>query len=187
MMRMILAALALLAFVPGALAQTGGWRVDAAASEIAFSGTHAGAEFSGRFGEWSAEIAFDPENLAAAKARVVIDSASARTGDRFQETTLAQAEWFDARKHPEIVFETQRIDRITPTRFLAQGALTVKGKAVPLALPFNLTLEGGRAQMQAELTLSRAALNLGMESDPGGEWVSAQIPVRIRVSATRAP
>ncbi len=174
----------LLAMVPGlALAHT--WTVDSANSSIGFSGAHSGAPFNGRFETWSAQIAFDPDNLADAKVRVTIDTGSAKTGDRFQERTLGESEWFDSRRHPQATYETVSIVRLSPTRYLANGALTVKGKATPLAMPFDLSIENGVATMRARLTLDRIALGLGVESDPKAEWVSRQIPLAIEVRATR--
>lgn len=161
------------------------WRVDPAQSSIRFSGTHAGAAFNGRFDVWTADIRFDPANLAASKAIVTIDTASAKTGDAFQERTLRDGEWFDVRRHPQARFETTSIVRVAENRYLANGTLTLKGRATAVAMPFELTINGAAATMRAQLPLDRLTLGLGTASDPNAEWVSRQIPLTIQVRATR--
>lgn len=183
-MRALLAALCL-ALAPAAAAAQTVWKVDPAQSSIRFSGTHAGSAFNGRFETWTADIRFDPANLAASKAVVTIDVASVRTGDRLQESALREAEWFDARRHPQVRFETTGVTKTGEARYSANGVLTVKGKAVPVTMPFDLTIDGAVATMRAQLPLDRIALGLGTASDPNAEWVSRRIPVTIQVRATR--
>jgi polyisoprenoid-binding protein YceI len=60
-MRFIL--LPVLALAMPAMAAPQAWTVVPAASSITFSGTHAGSPFSGKFGQWAAQIAFDPADL----------------------------------------------------------------------------------------------------------------------------
>jgi polyisoprenoid-binding protein YceI len=45
--------------------------------------------FKGIFDQWTAEIAFDPKDLANSRISIVISTASARTWDRPQEMTLS--------------------------------------------------------------------------------------------------
>ena len=66
---------------------------------VSFAGTQSGKPFQGRFDQ-KAQIAFDPADLAGSKAVVVLATTSAKTGDRFQETTLAGAEWFNSAAFP---------------------------------------------------------------------------------------
>jgi cytochrome b561 len=161
------------------------WTVNPGASSIRFSGTHAGAAFTGRFERWTAEIRFDPQNLAASRARVTIATASARTGDATQEGSLAEAEWFNPKAFPDAVFETRSFKSLGGDRYEATGTLTIKGQATPVTLPFMLKIDGASADMQAKLTLDRTKLDLGLASDAAGEWVSKEIAVTIAVKATR--
>ena len=73
---------------PGAAAA---WTIDAAASSIRFTGTHAGKRFEGRFDKWEGHVWFDPSDLAGSKAVVLVQTASARTGDPTQEGSLQGA------------------------------------------------------------------------------------------------
>jgi cytochrome b561/polyisoprenoid-binding protein YceI len=181
--------------IPGAVAisatptaaQAARWTVDAKASSIGFSGTHAGNAFKGSFTAWTADIRFDPANLAASKAVVTIDVGSARTGDGTQESSLREGEWFNPGKFQKAVFETKSIKSLGGDRYEAQATLTMKGKAVPVKLPFTLKINGATADMTGTVTLDRKALDLGMLSDSAGEWVSLAIPVSVKVKAQKAP
>jgi polyisoprenoid-binding protein YceI len=180
----LIAAIALVAST-AAVAAPPGWAVVPAKSRIGFSGTHVGNKFNGTFGQFAATIRFDPADLPHSKATVVIATASARTGDKFQETSLAGAEWFDPATHPRATFTTNRITAAGPGRYVADGTLTIKGKAVPVKLPFTVNIAGNTATMQGSTTLDRVALNLGTTSDPNGSWVSKPIALTIQLTATR--
>lgn len=184
-MRSIFPAALLLAIAAPAAAAPAGWAVVPARSHIGFSGVYAGNPFKGEIGRWTAAIRFDPADLPNSRVNVTIASASARTGDKFQDTTLDGAEWFAPAQFPRITFTTARIVATGPGKYVAQGTLTVKGKAVPVQLPFVLKIAGDAATMQGRTTLDRIALGLGTASDPTGAWVSKPIALTIDLTATR--
>ncbi|KAA6476826.1 hydrogenase [Agrobacterium sp. ICMP 7243] len=170
---------------PAAGASATAWTIDKAASGITFSGNHAGKPFNGRFDEWSGDIRFDPANLAGSKAVIIVNTISAKTGDATQESSLKNGEWFNAARFPEARFETQSFRSLGGDRYEAVATLTIKKTTVPLTLPFTYKQQGGRAEVEGKVELDRAALDLGMFSDPAAEWVSKTIAVEIAVSATR--
>ncbi|WP_429931521.1 cytochrome b/b6 domain-containing protein [Agrobacterium vitis] len=162
------------------------WVIDMASSSIGFGGTHAGNAFNGRFEEWSGDIHFDPANLAGSKAVILVKTASARTGDATQEGSLKNGEWLNSTRFPEAKFETTEFRALGGDRYEAKGTLSIKNKPLPVVLPFSLKMEGNKAQVEGALELDRAALNLGMFSDPSAEWVSKSISVKIAVTATKS-
>ena len=163
------------------------WIVDEAASEIAFTGTHAAVAFRGTFTSWRADIRFDPDNLAGSRAVVTIDTASARDGVSLHEQSLAGREWFDVANHPTATYRTTFIRRREGNEYQALGVLTIKGRDIELDLPFTLTIEGDRATMTGQARISREAADLGQDSDADAHYVSRRIGVEVRVVANRAP
>ena len=163
------------------------WTVDAAQSSIAFEGQQYGQAFKGVFQRWSADIKFDPANLAGSSARVTIETGSARTGDGTKDDTMKQGEWFDTSRFPTAVFQTQSITAQGAGKYSAAGTLTIKNKAYPVTLPFTLAIQGANATMQAALPLDRLNLGLGAASDPKGSEIGRNVQVRIQVKATRRP
>ncbi len=162
-----------------------GWTIDPAASSIAFGGTHAGAAFKGRFERWEGQVWFDPADLAGSKAVITVQTASARTGDPTQEGSLQGAEWFDPSRYPTARFETTGFRALGGDRYEATGRLRIKTTTVPVVLPFTFRETGGVAAVDGRLELDRTALDMGMESDATGDWVSKMIGVQIKVTARR--
>lgn len=186
-MKAFLAPAALLALMiaPAAEAAPSSWTVVAPQSRIGFSGSYSGNKFAGRFANFSADIRFDPKDLPHSSARVVIATASGQTGDNFQDTTLKSEEWFDVQHFPRAAFVTRKISATGPGRYVADGVLTVRNKAVPVRLPFALKGNGNVVQMQGSATLDRIALGLGTKSDPNGSWVSKTIAVTVNLVARK--
>ena len=162
------------------------WTIDRAASSIVFGGTQSGAAFKGRFEQWEGQIRFDPADLAGSKAVITVQTNSARTGDATQEGSLQGAEWFDPSQYPTARFETTGFRALGGDRYQASGRLRVKTTTLAVVLPFTFHETGGVATVEGRLELDRTALNLGLESDATGDWVSKMIGVQIKVSARRA-
>ena len=162
------------------------WRVERGASSIVFTGTHAGVPFEGRFARWRADIRFDPAMLGASSASISIETASAADGVALHDQTLPGAEWFNAARHPNATFRTTSF-HAHDGAYEAHGVLTIKGRAIETELPFTLRIEGDRAIMDGTTQISRRDADLGMQSDPDAEYVSADIGVRVHVEARRAP
>jgi polyisoprenoid-binding protein YceI len=182
-MRFIL--LPVLALAMPAMAAPQAWTVVPAASSITFSGTHAGSPFSGKFGQWAAQIAFDPADLPHSSARVTIATASGKTGDGLRDTSLTQDDWFDPAHFPRATFVTSKISAAGPDRYVADGVLTIKGKAVPVKLPFTLKIVGATATMNGSVAVDRLAFRMGAQADPQGAFVSKQISLKIAVTAKK--
>lgn len=168
----------------GSVAAAKPWAVDAKKSAITFSGQHVGKTFKGSFGAWQADIDFDPAKPEAAKVAVVIDLASAKTGDAMYDKTLPNADWFNVAKTRQAKFVSTRISKTGDNAYVADGQLTIRGKAVPVKMPFTLNIAGDTATMNGKVTVKRTQWGIGSGSDASGEWVSLDIPVQVKVVAT---
>jgi polyisoprenoid-binding protein YceI len=180
MMRHLILAAALCISMP---AQAENWVIDASKSSIVFLGNHAGTNFAGRFQKWNGQIQFDPAKLIDAKAIILIDLTSARTGNKMYDGTLPQADWFDIKTGRQARFETSSIKLAGNGSYVAQGSLTLRGVSVPITLPFTLATTGKQAVMQGQASVKRMAFGVGKTSDASGEWVSLDIPLKIKVVA----
>lgn len=165
--------------------KAGAWTIDRTASSIAFGGTQSGAAFKGRFERWDGQVRFDPADLAGSKAVITVQTASARTGDATQEGSLQGAEWFDPGQYPTARFETTGFRALGGDRYEARGRLRIKATSLRVVLPFTFRETGGVATVEGRLQLDRTALNLGLETDATGDWVSKMIDVQIKVRAHR--
>jgi cytochrome b561 len=159
--------------------------VDRGNSSITFSGTYGGNAMRGRFDSWRGDIRFDPGNLGASQAVITIQTGSARTGISELDGGLSSAEAFDTANHPTATFRTTRITHRGGNNYEAQGTLSLKGRAISLAVPFTLTIAGDRATFSGQTRIDRTQANVGMTTDPGASFVSREIGVDIAIQATR--
>jgi polyisoprenoid-binding protein YceI len=163
----------------------GAWIVDKAASKIEFSGTQTGKAFTGRFETFDATIIFDPEDLAAAKIEAVIDTGSARTGDRQRDAALPGAEWFSAKAFPQARFISETVTAAA-SGYEARGKLTIREAGKDLTLPFTVGIDGNRAVADAAVTLNRADFGVGQgEEFLTDKWVGYDVKVTIHIEAAR--
>lgn len=161
----------------------GGWIVDPA-SEIAFAGTHAGVPFRGRFTRWQADLRFNPTGPSLFTVAAVIETGSATDGVALHDKTLPLPEWFDVARHPEARFTATRVAPKPRGGHTVEGALTLKDRVIPVP-PLDLAVDGETLRITGRFQVDRADANLGMESDPTGEYVSRRIDVEVRVLARR--
>ncbi|MEM9738997.1 MAG: cytochrome b/b6 domain-containing protein [Pseudomonadota bacterium] len=161
------------------------WAIDADASPtIRFSGTHDGSQYTGEFELWDATIAFDPENLAASRVEVTVDLASAVANKKLYTDSLRATEWLDVSGSQTASVVLDLFDGTEPN-YTANAALSLKGATIDVPFEFELFFEGDQAFLEGETRLSRVELDVGMESDPGADWVSDEILIEVSLAANR--
>jgi polyisoprenoid-binding protein YceI len=163
------------------------WKMDAAKSQLGFSGTQTGAAFKGRFTRFNALIDFDPNHPETSRITVTIDPASAVTGDSQRDTALPGNDWFDAAHFPQAKFVTSGIRKTGANAYAAAGILTLRGIAKPVTLPFTLTIDGATAHARGHLNLVRTAFGVGQGTWTSGQWVALEVGIDVDIVATRLP
>jgi polyisoprenoid-binding protein YceI len=157
-------------------------------SAIRFVATQQGAPVEGGFQTFTAEIAFDPEDLAASRVAVAIDVASIATGHKDRDATLRSAAFFDVETWPRATFVSDELRSLGGDRYQARGRLAIRDVTREVVLPFELTIADGggarHARATAELTISRLDFGVGQ-----GEWaatktVGGDVVVRIEIVAS---
>ena len=156
-------------------------------STLGFATAWGGEPIQGRFERWTADIVFDPDDLAAAKVTVSIDMASARTGDDQRDASLPSSDWFDTASHPKATFTATRFEKTGEGRYVARGKLNLRGVSKPLSLPFRLTIDGDRATVAGVTSLDRTAFGVGQGEWASSDQIPAKVSVRIDLKAVRAP
>lgn len=161
-------------------AATGGnWAVQEGA--LGFSVKQMGADVAATLPVWSATIDFD-EATGTGKVTVEIDTTKLTLGS---VTDQAKGpEFFDVANHPGAVFTAD----ISPAAkdFTATGTLSLRGRQVPVTLPFTLAITGDSAKMQGSVTLDRRDFGMG-PSYADEATVGFGVTVTVDLTATRAP
>lgn len=137
------------------------------------------AEIEGTFDAWTAEITYD-ETLKTGAVDVTIPLSGLRLGAVTQQA--AGPEFFDIADHPAAIFKAGISENAGQLE--AKGTLELRGKEVPVALPFTLVLDGDRATMTGETTLDRRDFGMG-PSFPDETTVGFPVRVRVALTATR--
>lgn len=174
-------------FVAPASAWAAHWTVDPAKSTLGFSGTQTGTPFSGHFTKFDANIDFDPAHPEAGHASVVIDMASAVTGDTQRDESLPQADWFDVKDFPKADFEATGFRSKGDNDYEAVGTLTIRGLKKDVVLPFTLDVNGDIAAAKGKLTLVRSDYGIGQGAWATGQWVALEVDVNVDLTAKKAP
>lgn len=163
------------------------WAVDPAKSAIRFSGVQVGAPFSGRFERFEAKVNFDPAKPEAGHATVLIDMASARTGDVQRDEALPQKDWFDVKSASQARFEATRFIDKGHGDYEAVGTLTIRGTSRPLTLPFHFSLGEGQARATGHVGLVRTEFGVGQGAWASGQWVALEVGVDVDLVAMSKP
>lgn len=164
------------------IAGEGNWQTLIDKSDIRFSGAHVGRAFNGTFEEWQAVIRFDPAQAEQALIAAVIKTGSATDGVPMHDSTLPEAEWFDVGTHPFAYYRVTRVEHIADKRYALYGQLTIKNHSLELS-PLTLTAQGDNLHITGSAAIDRADVDMGMESDPAGDYVSREINIHVNISA----
>jgi len=163
-------------------AAPGSWAIDPA-SEIAFAGTYEGVLFRGRFTGWQADLRFNPLAAGAVTVAATVETATATDGVPMHDEMLRLPEWFDITRYPQARFVATRIGPKPGGGHTVEGALTIKDRVIAVP-PLDLSISGEALVISGRFSIDRADANLGLESDPNGDYVSRRIDVEVNVRAT---
>lgn len=141
--------------------------------------TQLGSEVTGRFAEWTAEIAFDPEiaDGVAGTVDVVVAIPSLTLGSVTDQAM--GPDFFDAATYPTARFTADILPIVDG--YVARGTLTIREASVPVDLPFGLSLDGDTASMTGSLTLDRRDYGIGKNM---ADETSLRFAVEVDVALT---
>jgi polyisoprenoid-binding protein YceI len=176
------AAIALL-IVPAQAAQH--WKVDGAKSKLGFTVSWAGQPFIGVFRSWTADIDFDPNDLAHSHATVNVNVGSEASDDSETDSGVKGAEGFAVSQFPTAVFKANGFTHKSGDAYVGQGTLSLKGISRPVTLLFTLTLSGNAAHVVGKAQVMRTDFHVGT-----GEWekpdpVAHEVTVNVDLTATK--
>lgn len=163
------------------------WTLDPAASRLGFAGTQAGNPFEGRFQQFDAEIRFDAADLSHSTVVVVIEMASAETGNAARDEAVRGADWFNVAQFPQARFETTQIRALADDRYEADATLSIRDVTKLVRLPFSLQTTSSGTRAVGNLTINRVDYGVGQ-----GQWASPQmvahdVQIRFDLRATPIP
>ena len=147
---------------------TGTWQADTVHSSVTFEVPYAVATFSGSVSDFDATLA---DGRLTGAARI----ASIAFKDQNLEAHLLSPEFFDAERHPEVGFVTDRIRR-NGDAVEVEGQITIKGITRPATLRGTIVgptvdhFGKNRVGLRLETTVDRTEFDINWNmSLPSGE------------------
>jgi polyisoprenoid-binding protein YceI len=157
------------------------YTLDAPSSLLRFTFEQAGANNTGRFGKYTADVTFSADNLAASKIDVNIDVTSLDTGDKERDDTLKGADLFNIAKFPKARFVSSKITAVGPGRYEAQGKLTIRDVTKDIKLPISFQTRDEKGKqigfLTGRYTIKRLEYGVGQGEWKSLEWVKDDVLV----------
>ncbi|MFF3640323.1 YceI family protein [Streptomyces sp. NPDC002564] len=174
---------------------TGQWTIDRPHSRIGFSVRHAMVTtVRGAFADYESSLYFDGARPAASRAEIVIRVGSVDTGVEQRDAHLVGADFFDARRFPDMVFRSTSAVHEGGESFRMAGDLTIRDVTRPVELqldylgsvvdPFGFE----RVGFDGTTTIDRTDWGLvyNQRLATGGTMVSEKVRLQFDISAVRA-
>ena len=185
MTRFLLAAVLATAFAGNAAGAT--YRIDPRHTQVHFTYSHHVYEhLSGRLGEASGEIEFDPANPAASSVRVELPLSSLSTGVPKLDAHLASADFFEVEKFPIASFTSTKVTVRDATHLDVAGELSMHGVTRPVVLAVTINKVGEHSMSKAQMagfdavaTIKRSEFGIGRMVPA----VSDEVQIRISTEA----
>ena len=158
-----------------------------AESTLKFIAEQQGAKFEGRFESFSAAFTFDTHQPAEGGLRGTIDTASVNTFNQERDDYLRSAEWFDAVRWPQAIFETTSIEPAGDGAWLANASLSLRDVTRPVTMRFSFTPPEGDApaRLTGAVDLLRLEFGVGQGIWTNTEWVGDAVRVELDLSLRR--
>jgi polyisoprenoid-binding protein YceI len=158
-------------------APTGVWAIDAAKSDVRFTVTKFGFEdVTGVFRESEGEIRYDPSRPAESTIAWRVRVASVFTDASNRDRTLQAPEYFDAARHPLLIFQSRRARPLDGGRLEVTGDITIRGVTRPLTLDVRPRAGVGGPVFETDFEVNRYDFGV-----VGGTFFGRLIGSRVRV------
>jgi len=156
-------------------------------SAVTFGFKQMGVPLDGKFSKFSAQVTFDPAQIAKAQARIDIDLASIDTGSADGNEEVVGKQWFNVKAYPTASFVSTGIKSLGGNRYQALGKLSIKGKTQVVETPVTFQSDGKRGIFEGTFEIKRLDYMIGE-----GEWtdvssVANEIKIKFHVVVNASP
>jgi len=170
------------------------WEIDSSHSGIHFSVRHLViAKVRGQFARWSGTISAQAGDPSNGSVSVVIDASSIDTGVADRDAHLKSADFLDVANHPEITFNSSRVEKVNDHELKIVGQLSIHGTSREVVLDAEYAGRtkdpwgNERAGFAAKTSIDRKDFGLTWNQllEAGGVMVGERIDIELEVEAVK--
>jgi polyisoprenoid-binding protein YceI len=170
------------------------WVIDPTHSEIGFKIKHLMiTNVSGRFDSFGAEVQTEGEDFATAQIEARIKTSSINTGNLQRDEHLRHSDFFEVETHPEILFNSTKVEKIDNDNFVLHGNLSLKGATKPVKLNVEysgITKDpwgGQRAGfiITGKISRSEFGLNFNAALETGGLVLGEEVKINSEIQLVK--
>ena len=158
------------------------WNVHKQDSYIRFRAQQAGADFTGEWTGFNADIRFAANALQDSSATVRIDASMLATNDQERDEILAGLDWFDSASFTTVIFAADQI-QATADGFSTEATLKLRGTNYPVEFNFTVSSTKNLHTLRGSARLDRLDLNLGTIEWADTDWVGQFVEVEVQLQA----
>jgi polyisoprenoid-binding protein YceI len=134
------------------------------ASEITFKIKNFGLNVDGVFKDFTTSSNFNSANIKACFFNAEISVNSIFTDSEGRDKHLLESDYFAAKKHSKIVFESTTIEKTTNSSYLLKGFLTIKGVKKRVETILEAIESKSEVKLLVNFTLNRRDFGVGSNS-----------------------
>lgn len=168
-----------------AIAAAAQWAMQPKQSKLVFVGTQAGADFEGVFEKFTADIQFDPQDLASSRFDIKIDMASVNSRDGERDDTVRSADLFDVKRWPTAHYVTGKFTTGAAGKFSATGKLTLRDVTRDVPIQFTFENKDGGAWLRGTASLKRLDFGVGQGDWKDTSTVANEVRIRFELKLAK--
>ncbi|MDK9698572.1 MAG: YceI family protein [bacterium] len=183
------------AFVISGGAAAAEWEVDLAHSSVGFAVKHMMVStVRGSFNKYEAKVIFDDAKPEALQVEAKIDVNSIDTRNAQRDAHLKSADFFEAEKHPQMIFKSKSAKSLGGGKYEVTGDLTMRGVTRQIVLkgegftpildtPWGKKVTAARAT--ALINREDFGLTYNKALETGGFVVGKEVTIELELELTK--
>jgi polyisoprenoid-binding protein YceI len=166
------------------------WIIDPTHSEIQFKVRHLMVSWvTGGFKQFNATVETEGDDINTAKIHFTADINSISTNNDQRDVHLRTGDFFDAENHPQLTFESDKLEKIDEENYKLYGTLTMRGNSKKVALnveyggitqdPWGNTRTG--FSITGKINRKDFGVSFGMVTETGGALLGYDVTINANV------
>ena len=148
---------------------------------------------TGSFKQFNATVETEGDDITTAKVHFTAEIHSISTNNEQRDAHLRTGDFFDAENHPQLTFESNKLEKISDEHYKLYGTLTMRGVSKPVVLNAEY---GGTAQdpwgntrigvsVSGKINRKDFGVNFSMVSETGGILLGEEVTINANAEFVR--